>query len=189
MSTAVCSTSLGKVEITLRIISIVLCTGIVTFAAIALSAILSIEDVFDEYEDIDLYKSGAAWLIFVAGVGIIAESIITTLRLFGIIGENITVFGIVDVVISSLLAVSLLAGGVANATYGSDNADNYDEIEPFCEQDDINSQLEDFCNDVKKLRDTEIAAAFLSFVGMVEFGALALIMIVTYATKRGGGMI
>ena len=72
-----------------------LCTGIVTFAAIALSAILSIEDVFDEYEDIDLYKSGAAWLIFVAGVGIIAESIITTLRLFGIIGENITVFGIV----------------------------------------------------------------------------------------------
>ena len=66
--------------------------------------------------------------------------------------------------ISSLLAVSLLAGGVANATYGSDNADNYDEIEPFCEQDDINSQLEDFCNDVKKLRDTEIAAA-VSYIG------------------------
>ena len=51
---------------------------------------------------------------------------------------------------SSLLAVSLLAGGVANATHASDNADNYDEIEPICEQDDISSQLEDICNDVKK---------------------------------------
>ncbi|XP_065914194.1 uncharacterized protein [Dysidea avara] len=187
MSTAVCSTSLGKVEIALRIISIVLCMGIVASAAIALSAILSIEDVTDEYEDIDLYKSGAAWLIFAAGVGLIAESIITILRLLGAISdENITVFGIVDVVISSVLAVSLLAGGVANAKYASDNADNYDDIEQFCELDGLNSQAEDFCNDVKKLRDSEIAAAVLSFVGMVAFGVLALIMIVTYAAKRGG---
>ena len=70
--------------------------GIVASAAIALSAILSIEDVTDEYEDIGLYKSGAAWLIFAAGVGLIAESIIKILRLLGVISdENITVFGIV----------------------------------------------------------------------------------------------
>ena len=66
--------------------------------------------------------------------------------------------------ISSVLAVSLLAGGVANAKYASDNADNYDDIEQFCELDGLNSQAEDFCNDVKKLRDSEIAAA-VSYIG------------------------
>ena len=61
--------------------------------------------------------------------------------------------------ISSLLAVSLLAGGAANAKFASANAENYDNIEQFCEINGINSQTEDFCNDVKKLRDSEIAAA------------------------------
>ena len=58
--------------------------------------------------------------------------------------------------ISGLLTLSLLAGGVANSVYASDNADAYDQIEPFCDQ---NSQIEDFCDDVKRLRDSEIAAA------------------------------
>ena len=55
--------------------------------------------------------------------------------------------------------MSLLAGGVANAVYASDNADAYDEIEPVCDQRGISSQLEDFCDDVKRLRDSEIAAS------------------------------
>jgi len=61
-------------------------------------------------------------------------------------------------VISGLLTMSLLAGGVV---YASDNADAYDEIEPFCEQSDISSEidLEDFCNDLERLRDPEIAAS------------------------------
>ena len=55
--------------------------------------------------------------------------------------------------------MSLLAGGVANAVYASDNADAYDEIEPVCDQRGISSQLEDFCDDVKRLIDSEIAAS------------------------------
>ena len=57
--------------------------------------------------------------------------------------------------------MSLLAGGVANSVYASDNADAYDAIEPFCDAGDIPSgvDLEDFCDDLKRLRDSEIAAA------------------------------
>jgi len=62
-------------------------------------------------------------------------------------------------VISGLLTVSLLAGGVANAVFASDNADAYDALEPFCEQSGISSEAEDFCNDVERLRDSEIAAS------------------------------
>ena len=69
--------------------------GIVVSAAFTLSAIANIEDAFGEYDDIDLHRSGAGWVIFAAGVGIIAESIITILRLVGVVGENLTVFGIV----------------------------------------------------------------------------------------------
>jgi len=69
--------------------------GIVASAAIILSAIADIEDVTGDYDDIDLHRSGAGWVIFAAGVGIIAESIITILRLVGVVGENLTVFGIV----------------------------------------------------------------------------------------------
>jgi len=69
--------------------------GIVASAAVTLSAIANIEDVAGDYEDIDLHKSGAGWVIFAAGVGMIAESIITILRLVGVVGENLTVFGIV----------------------------------------------------------------------------------------------
>jgi len=45
-------------------------SGICSYS-ITLSAIVSIEDVAGEYEDIDLHKSGAGWVIFAAGVGII----------------------------------------------------------------------------------------------------------------------
>jgi len=63
--------------------------------------------------------------------------------------------------ISGLLTVSLLAGGVANAVYASDNADTYDEIEPFlhCGSSNGYPRLNDFCDDVKRLRDSEIAAS------------------------------
>jgi len=67
-------------------------------------------------------------------------------------------------VISGLLTVSLLAGGVANAVYASDNADAYDAIEPLC---DISSEAEDFCNDVERLRDSEIAAS-VSYCKVME---------------------
>ena len=69
--------------------------GIVISAAFTLVAIGDIEDVASEYEDIDLHKSGAGWVIFAAGVGIIAEGIIIILRLIGAIDEKLTVFGIV----------------------------------------------------------------------------------------------
>jgi len=69
--------------------------GIVVSAAFTLSAIANIEDAIGDYDDIDLHRSGAGWVIFAAGVGIIAESIITILRLVGVVGENLTVFGIV----------------------------------------------------------------------------------------------
>ena len=72
-----------------------LCIGIVVSAAFTLSAIADIEDVTDNYDDIDLYRSGAGWVICAAGLGIIAELIITILRLVGVVGENLTVFGIV----------------------------------------------------------------------------------------------
>jgi len=61
-------------------------------------------------------------------------------------------------VISVLLTVSLLAGGVANAVFASDNADAYDAIEPLCEQSDISLEI-DLCNDFERLRDSEIAAS------------------------------
>ena len=55
--------------------------------------------------------------------------------------------------------MSLLAGGVANSVYASDNADAYDAIEPICDASGVTSEVEDFCDDVKRLRDSEIAAA------------------------------
>ena len=66
-------------------------------AAFTLVAIGDIEDVAGEYDDIDLHRSGAGWVIFAAGVGIIAEGIIIILRLSGAIDEKLTVFGIVSV--------------------------------------------------------------------------------------------
>jgi len=62
-------------------------------------------------------------------------------------------------VIIGLLTLSLLAGGVANSVHASDNAHNFDENEPICDQSGITSQTENFCVDIKKLRDSEIAAA------------------------------
>jgi len=37
--------------------------GIVSSAAISLLAFVNIEDVTGDYEDIDLHKSGAGWVI------------------------------------------------------------------------------------------------------------------------------
>jgi len=69
----------------------VLCMGIVTSAAITLAS----DNPFDD-NDIDLYKSGvgwvifvAGWVIFVAGVGLTTESIITFLCLVGVFGKNL----------------------------------------------------------------------------------------------------
>ncbi|XP_065914884.1 uncharacterized protein [Dysidea avara] len=182
MSTAVCSTSLGKVEIILRIISIVLCVGTVAAAATALLAILSIEDLEanGNYEDGGLHKSGAIWFIFAAGLGLIFESIITILRLLEV---NINVFGKVDLVLRSLLIVSLLAGGAANAYYAADNDDTYDRLKP-CPDHNPHTDLEELCVDVKWLRDSEIAIAALSTSVIVAFGALAIITISTITRKN-----
>jgi len=61
--------------------------GALVCAAIALQAILDVEDYAEdeggefEFEDADLYKSGAAWLILTGAVGAFVEIIITILRL------------------------------------------------------------------------------------------------------------
>jgi len=60
---------------------------------------------------------------------------------------------------SALFAVCLLAGGIANAIYGSENADKYDKVESLCVMNGIPSLLEELCEDLKRVRDTEIAAA------------------------------
>ena len=59
--------------------------GTLVCAAIALHAILDVEDYVEdkggEYEEADLYKSGAAWLILTGTVGASVEVIAIILRL------------------------------------------------------------------------------------------------------------
>jgi len=52
--------------------------------------------------------------------------------------------------------VGFFAGGVANAVYASKNADDYDEIENFC---DRSRALQDICDTLQTIRDSEGAAA------------------------------
>jgi len=73
----------------------VICFGILICAAIALSAIVDIENEVD-YEDSGLYMSGAGWLIFVAIMGITLQSAIGIIHVFDIscVNENFVMFSI-----------------------------------------------------------------------------------------------
>ena len=63
--------------------------------------------------------------------------------------------------ISVVFVISLLSGGAASAAYASDNADVYDNYESICESQlaDQYDVLEDACNDIIRIRDSEAAAA------------------------------
>ena len=66
-----------------------------------------------------------------------------------------------DIIISGLFAVSLLAGGAANAAYSSDNDDVYDDNEENCNNPQLTRirEIEDICDDIPRVRDSEAAAA------------------------------
>ena len=77
-------------------------------AAVTLSAIESLEDNIDtinnrarqqliHYNDSDDYEAAAGWLVFVAVMGMIIESLIIFLRILNIsfINQNFLIFGIV----------------------------------------------------------------------------------------------
>jgi len=53
--------------------------------------------------------------------------------------------------------VLLIAGGVANAIFASDNTDSYNRLKP-CDVLKC-TQKKNFCVDIKWFRDSEIAAA------------------------------
>ena len=54
--------------------------------------------------------------------------------------------------------MSLLAGGAANADYSSENNDFYDDYERICENPSLR-QVEDICDDILTVRNSEAAAA------------------------------
>ena len=63
--------------------------------------------------------------------------------------------------ISALFVLSLLSGGAASATYASDNDDFYNDYEDLCTNQNANqfNFVEDVCNDIKRVRDSEAASA------------------------------
>lgn len=67
-----------------------------------------------------------------------------------------------DIVVSGAFVVSLLVGGAASAADASDNDDFYDNYEATCSSPYLYlfaDYVEDFCNDIKTVRDSEAAAA------------------------------
>ena len=58
-----------------------------------------------------------------------------------------------------MFVLSLLSGGAANAAYASDNDDFYENYETTCSSSYIPSYVEDTCNDIIRVRDSEAAAA------------------------------
>ena len=61
--------------------------------------------------------------------------------------------------ISAVFVLSLLSGGAASAAYASDNDDFYDNYETICSSPYAVNYVEDTCNDIKRVRDSEAAAA------------------------------
>jgi len=65
-----------------------------------------------------------------------------------------------------VFALSLFAGATASAVYASDNADFYDDrLKNVC---DRGSVIEDLCDDVEAVRDSEGATA-VSYIVLVMF--------------------
>ena len=84
-------------------------------AAVTLSAIEDLNDNIDtlndranrqvvNYEDSDDYEAAAGWLVFVAVMGMVIESLIIILRILKIdfINQNFLIFGIVVSIITVL---------------------------------------------------------------------------------------
>jgi len=75
-------------------------------AAVALANIRDLDDAADdvglEYEDADLYESGAGWLIFLAVMCMVVEPLIIIARFlnFSFVNENFLIFAIIVSVIS-----------------------------------------------------------------------------------------
>ena len=65
-----------------------------------------------------------------------------------------------NIVFGVLLTLGLLAGGIASAANAADIQDDYIEpTEQLCDADNIPQQFEDNCNDVRRIRDSQAAAA------------------------------
>ena len=66
-----------------------------------------------------------------------------------------------DIVISAVFVISFLSGGAASAAYASDNDDFYDDYKGLCTSDysDRFDFVEDACNDIQIVRDSEGASA------------------------------
>ena len=65
-----------------------------------------------------------------------------------------------NIIFNILLALGLLAGGISSAVNASDvQRDLIDSAEQYCDADDSSQQLEEYCSDIKRLRDTQAAAA------------------------------
>ena len=62
-------------------------------------------------------------------------------------------------VVSGVFVVSLLIGGSVSAAYASDNDDFYDNYEATCSSPYLADYVEDICNDMKRVRDSEAATA------------------------------
>ena len=63
--------------------------------------------------------------------------------------------------ISAIFVISLLSGGAASAAYASENDDFYDNYERTCtgQAADMSDVIEDACNDIIRVRDSEGATA------------------------------
>lgn len=70
-------------------------------AAVALANIKDLDDAADdvglEYEDADLYESGAGWLIFLAVMCMVIEPIIILVRFlnFSFVNQNFLIFAVI----------------------------------------------------------------------------------------------
>ena len=70
-----------------------------------------------------------------------------------------------NAILCGVFALSFLAGGVVNAIYADDNADLVLKRRELCEYvDEVTAyrdltEFEEFCEDIKRVRDSQAAAA------------------------------